>query len=261
MPPRDVDRPLVAICVLAAAAWLIVGSCASAQATRVGLRGHALTLVASRGEASRVTVSLRGGRVWFADLGGKVSLGHRSKCQRVSPRQVRCSRHGVRLISLSLGRGPDRATVSASVPAAVAIEIRGGRRRNRLYGGRGYAVLIGGSAGDTLVTGSGGGELYGGSGNDKLVGQGYTYMNGGPGNDLLIAGRGGGELHGGPGNDRLVAGAVATDIFGEAGNDTVWARNGEQDTIDCGDGQDTAYVDTQEDGVFDCENVISPGPQ
>jgi hypothetical protein len=36
------------------------------------------------------------------------------------------------------------------------------------------------------------------------------------------------------------------------------ARNGTQDTIYCGDGNDTVYVDAQEDGVFDCENVVGP---
>lgn len=33
---------------------------------------------------------------------------------------------------------------------------------------------------------------------------------------------------------------------------------GRQDTIDCGDGEDTVIVDLQEDGVFDCETIVYP---
>jgi hypothetical protein len=36
------------------------------------------------------------------------------------------------------------------------------------------------------------------------------------------------------------------------------ARNGVEDSIDCGPGDDTAIVDAREDGVLDCENVQSP---
>jgi Ca2+-binding RTX toxin-like protein len=58
-----------------------------------------------------------------------------------------------------------------------------------------------------------------------------------------------------------VAGGGENDINAGPGNDVIDARNGQQDTIDCGDGVDTVIVDSQENGVFNCENVVyPPGP-
>ena len=31
-----------------------------------------------------------------------------------------------------------------------------------------------------------------------------------------------------------------------------------EDSIDCGPGEDTAYVDEAEDGVLDCEKLVMP---
>ena len=47
-------------------------------------------------------------------------------------------------------------------------------------------------------------------------------------------------------------------ISGTPGNDVIDARNGHPDTIDCGAGTDTLTGDRSEDGVFDCETVITP---
>lgn len=47
-------------------------------------------------------------------------------------------------------------------------------------------------------------------------------------------------------------------ISGTPGDDVIDARNGHPDTIDCGAGNDTVTVDRSEDGVFDCETVITP---
>jgi Ca2+-binding RTX toxin-like protein len=47
-------------------------------------------------------------------------------------------------------------------------------------------------------------------------------------------------------------------ITGTAGNDVINARDNGPDTIDCGAGIDTVYVDRSEDGVYDCEKVITP---
>ena len=47
-------------------------------------------------------------------------------------------------------------------------------------------------------------------------------------------------------------------ITGTAGDDVIHARDGGPDTIDCGAGDDTVYVDRSEDGVFDCETVVTP---
>jgi Ca2+-binding RTX toxin-like protein len=47
-------------------------------------------------------------------------------------------------------------------------------------------------------------------------------------------------------------------INGTTGNDVIQARDNGPDTIDCGAGNDTVYVDRSEDGVFDCETVVTP---
>jgi hypothetical protein len=38
----------------------------------------------------------------------------------------------------------------------------------------------------------------------------------------------------------------------------IQARDGSEDSIDCGPGEDTAVVDDAEDGVIDCERVLMP---
>jgi Ca2+-binding RTX toxin-like protein len=47
-------------------------------------------------------------------------------------------------------------------------------------------------------------------------------------------------------------------INGTAGNDVIHARDDGPDTIDCGAGNDTVYVDRAEDGVYNCETVVTP---
>ncbi len=51
---------------------------------------------------------------------------------------------------------------------------------------------------------------------------------------------------------------VYDQIVGTPGDDVIHARDGGPDTIDCGAGDDTAYVDRSEDGVYDCETVVTP---
>jgi Ca2+-binding RTX toxin-like protein len=47
-------------------------------------------------------------------------------------------------------------------------------------------------------------------------------------------------------------------LSGTPGDDVINARDGGPDTIDCGAGNDTVYVDRSEEGVYDCETVIAP---
>jgi hypothetical protein len=47
-------------------------------------------------------------------------------------------------------------------------------------------------------------------------------------------------------------------ITGTAAGDVINARDGGPDTIDCGAGNDTVYVDRSEDGVTNCETVVTP---
>jgi Ca2+-binding RTX toxin-like protein len=58
---------------------------------------------------------------------------------------------------------------------------------------------------------------------------------------------------------QTINGSPTYDIIkGTPGNDVIHARDGGPDTIDCGAGDDTVYVDRSEDGVYDCETVVTP---
>lgn len=99
-----------------------------------------------------------------------------------------------------------------------------------------------GAAGkDNLVGGTGNDQLYGGWGNDRVVG--------GSGDDAL---------YGGVGRDRLVGGPGSNIYRGGPGKDSMNARNGAEDLVDCGAGRDTARVD-RIDFVKGCEKVVRRG--
>lgn len=84
-------------------------------------------------------------------------------------------------------------------------------------------------------------------------------IDGGAGDDKIEAGNGNDTVTGGPGKDQINAdaGSEACNFLvcrGAFGNDTVHARDGEVDTIDCGIGTDTAVVDAA-DVVSNCETI------
>ena len=110
-----------------------------------------------------------------------------------------------------------------------------------LFGGNGDDALFAGGPGRSATAGD---DLFGQAGRDRLRGDlGNDRIDGGPGGDNITGGRGEDDLVGGDGDDRIDA------------------RDGEQDTIDCGPGVDRVLVDSLEDGVFDCETVDRPaGP-
>jgi hypothetical protein len=102
--------------------------------------------------------------------------------------------------------------------------------------------------------------IIGNGGDDQLTGMDYDdTLDGGTGNDRVEGGIGHDTITGGPGKDAL---------FGEGdgnycgiyeckipfGNDTIDARDGEADQVDCGVGTDTAIVDAL-DTVANCEKV------
>ncbi|WP_428939868.1 hypothetical protein [Fontivita pretiosa] len=77
--------------------------------------------------------------------------------------------------------------------------------------------------------------LIGGQGNDKLVGSARS--------DRLVGGTGDDVLLGLLGNDLLDGGAGSDQMFGGAGDDRFIANDGEPDTVDGGEGNDSALVD------------------
>ena len=107
--------------------------------------------------------------------------------------------------------------------------------------------------------------VSGGGGPDKLVGHDYMEtIDGGPGDDVIEGGLNDDTLTGGPGRDQILGDSSQNTCNFLAcrypfGNDTINARDGERDSIDCGVGEDKAIVDAI-DVVSGCETVDSGGP-
>ncbi|HEX3357647.1 MAG TPA: calcium-binding protein [Tepidisphaeraceae bacterium] len=108
--------------------------------------------------------------------------------------------------------GPDRIDVigdqTTGVPNSIPVSV---------YGGDGNDTILGGGGADVLFGGNGDDVLSGGTGDDTLRGE--------AGDDLI---------DGGPGKDHL---------FGHDGNDQLFANDGQVDTLDGGNGTDSATAD------------------
>ncbi len=74
------------------------------------------------------------------------------------------------------------------------------------------------------------------------------------GNDTVIGNGGANSLSGGTGNDTVDGGGANDMLSGGGGSDTIRARDGYADFVNCGEGADTAEVDTL-DTVQECETV------
>lgn len=193
------------------------------------------------------------------------------------------------------------ATSAVTATVALAATIDGGPRGERLRGtngpdrieGHGGPDRIRALAGADVLAGGWGRDLvHGGLGDDvSSGGQGRDLMAGGPGddrqdggtgNDVIFANRGVDESWGGAGDDVLWAMArkdvtpgpngeldtVADTLHGGPGDDRFRTRDGEADRIDCGDGQDVAFLDpvdviadaTPDDANGSCEVVHRAAP-
>ena len=106
--------------------------------------------------------------------------------------------------------------------------------------------------------------MSGGGGNDTITtGNGPDTVDGGPGDDRITAGFNNDTVTGGPGRDALFSDATGNfcGFFSctvPFGNDTVNARDGEADSIDCGVGADRAVTD-RIDTVANCETNDASG--
>jgi Ca2+-binding RTX toxin-like protein len=128
--------------------------------------------------------------------------------------------------------GPDRLSGLGKGPN----QTRGLGGADTILGGFGGDCLSGEGGADEIHGGTQGDLIEGGAGDDKLLGGGLR-GRGRSGNDTLV---------GGPGEDLLTAGD---------GADRILARDGGRDRIDCGAGQDVAYVDGV-DIVSGCEHAL-----
>ena len=112
----------------------------------------------------------------------------------------------------------------------------------------------------------GNGSFAGRGGDDVLVGGDRDErLDGGAGADQIDGGYGNDTIVGGPGEDRLAGDRAAhcneysCDLSPGSAADTIDARDGERDTVSCGPGTDTAFVDAVDVVEPDCETVTRGG--
>ncbi len=130
-------------------------------------------------------------------------------------------------------------------------------------------TVIGTTLSDTLTGDGAGQDLYGHGGNDTIDGGGGDdLVNGGTGEDVVRGGAGNDGVQGSAGGD-LLDGGSGSDLFAgdnecttapcTGGSDTIQARDGELDTVNCGVGADRATVDAIDivavDSQQGCESV------
>jgi Ca2+-binding RTX toxin-like protein len=138
-------------------------------------------------------------------------------------------------------------------PAAEARRIVGNNNANRLFGTMSRDDVFGGKGKDILVGRAGSDRLHGEEGDDIIVG--------GSGRDTIWGDGRDDTLYGGAGADRIHTGWGTDVVEAGPGNDIVYARENDasMDSIDCGNGWDTAYVN-RGDRVFNCETVVRTKP-
>ena len=278
--------PMTAAAVAAGAAALILPGGAWAATVElvyeepipgIAESAYALSVVAARGEANRITVASNSDAFAVTDAGAPLTAG--DGCQEVPRGGVRCPTPQPardRSVFLDGGDGGDRLALGPQL-TGTATEVRGGSGADLVFGGAEHDLLFGGAGADGLVGGTGFDELDGGPGGDVLYG--------GPGTDTasyqqrrtpvqvdLAAGTGGGsgegdtlgeieEVVGGRGADDLRGSSEPDALLGGEGpgRDRADGRGGDDvviahraiggpgdDSVDgrslsCGAGQDAVY--------------------
>jgi hypothetical protein len=178
--------------------------------------------------------------------------------------------------AVDMGAGNDRALASGTLLGGSGNDVlRGGPGNDTLDGGPGNDLLIGGEGADLQIGGSG---IDTASYEDKPANEPVTVtlddqpndghtpgdnvkadvenVIGGDGGDTITGDGGSNVLQGGDGGDVIDGGGGLDFIDGGPGNDRLLARDGAQDRVTCGDGNDVAVVDAF-DSVDGCETVDS----
>ena len=150
------------------------------------------------------------------------------------------------------GRGSDKRILGEDGDD----QLFGESGNERILGGAGNDLVDGGSAGDRLEGGDGDDELLGRAAKDGLYGEaGSDRLDGGSAVDLLV---------GGDGNDELVGGSAPDVLDGGPGDDSIRAADDSVDTVQCGAGNDTVYIENNvppRDVLVDCELVVPVAPE
>ncbi len=138
--------------------------------------------------------------------------------------------------------------------------IEGGPGNDQLYGESGSERILGGPGEDFIDGGRSGDRLEGDEGADTIIGSaGGDHLYGRDGNDKLDGGAQDDELDGENGDDELIGGSGIDDFEGGPGNDSIRAADDSADRVNCGDGDDTVYVEADaptRDALIGCEHVV-----
>ena len=137
------------------------------------------------------------------------------------------------------------------VTSALAAVIHGSDSDNSLYGTMNDDTIKGKGANDNLYGISGDDDISGGAGSDFIQGDsGNDNLKGDDGSDYVQGGSGQDTIDGGPGNDTLISSFITGSTI---------VRDFEPDTITCGDGFDTAFINLADNDTAssDCEIVVS----
>ncbi len=185
-------------------------------------------------------------------------------------------------MTIDAGAGNDSLTIGSGAVNTIngeggddTIEVGGASDQNTIDGGAGEDLILhpagpnlinGGGNADTVVYQTSGAETFSVTlddvRNDGLSGAENIHsdienLTGGPERDRFIGSAAANTLKGGQGNDEIDGGPGQDALDGGEDEDEIHARDGAQDTIDCGFGQDTAMVDLV-DTVIKCEVVYYP---
>ena len=118
-----------------------------------------------------------------------------------------------------------------------------------------HVTLIGSDAANELIATGNSSTIRGLGGDDRLIGaDGADSLEGGEGADYLEGGFGPDVLDGGGGVDQFVGDKTERDVIA-SGNDTIRARDGLAEQINCGIGSDSAIVDLADVVDPSCEAV------
>ena len=129
-------------------------------------------------------------------------------------------------------------------------------------------TYVGSDAAETFTVGAAGrsSNVSGAGGNDTITTlNGSDGVDGGAGDDRIVGGLDNDTITGGPGRDAIFSDSTGSfcGIYSctvPFGNDTINARDGEVDSIDCGIGADRAVIDAF-DTHANCETVeVARGP-
>jgi hypothetical protein len=249
---------------------------AVAHAATVSATGGKLVYTAAIGEANNVTIAPWGFSLRVTEAGTKAKkplvLTAGSGCSQLSTTEAACTVL-VSGVTVNLGDGDDFLDASTILLPVTASggpgndTITTGHGDDTLDGGSGSDSLSGGAGNDTVTYASattpvtatlGGTSGNGASGENDTIAADVENLTGGSGDDTLTGDAGPNVLSGGAGNDALDGRAGVDRLDGGPGNDTFAARDGELDTLVCGDGQDGGSADAADAIGADCEAVVVP---